>query len=1055
MRKFALWVKVVVTLLFVFSSIAYGQSQTVTGSVKDADKNTPLQGVTIKVLGTNTVAQTNEKGIFTIKASAGQTLIVSYVSYEQEKAVIGKSGLSFLLKAKSSELEDVVVTAMDIKRKPRELGYSVQTVKGKDIQETQRDNFVNSLQGRVSGLTVTPTTGLAGASSSIVLRGFNSLSLSNQPLFVVDGVIMDNQTIDENNNGGAALGLTSSLTQNNPNRTNDYTNRIADLNPNDIESVTVLKGPEATALYGSQASSGAIIISTKKIKTGAKFGVTYDNSFRFQEVNRFPQVNNDYAPGSNGTVAAPSTNGLLSGNFTYFGPAYPSGLQKFDNVKSFFKTGFSQTHNIGLDFGTKKSSFRFSGSFFDQDGVIPNNTYKKASFRLSNYTKVTKNLDFSASLSYTNSINNKPVRGAGGYLLDLYVWPVDNDIRNYVADSKGNKILLYNTNYNADIDNPIWNAKYNKSQDLISRWVATLGVNYNPFSWLNIAGRFGYDTYNSNGYLFIHPESYLLSAATGGSLDNYWRNYYGYNHTITATAKKTIGNWSGSLMGGTMWQDYQTQMYAISGTNFTDSVRTDSGNTRPNTRLRLQRALTGQYNLSTIREIAYFGQATLSYKNFLYFQYSHRFESASTLPAQNRNYNYPAGSVSLILTDLFPSIKRNNFLNYAKLRSSLASTARLNDPYSNQSYFVPNYSSSSIQGYSYYYTNNNPNLMPERQHTYEVGGEFKFFRNIFSLDAAYYNTLCLNQISQNFRASYGTGYVLNTQNAASLRNQGVELSLDVSTINKKDFGWNIHFNFNKMWSKVIDLPKSITTEYYLADTWIYGNARGGLIRGFSTGTITGYGYLRNNQGKILITPSTGLPVVDANFLVRGDRTPNFTLGTLNSFRYKNWSLNFLWDLKIGGDIFNATEEYLTYQGKSQKTADRKLTRVIQGVLNDGYQNTANPTKNTIAITPYFLNSYYTSMPEEEFIQKNVNWFRLRDITLNYYLPSSVINKLKGLKGLSVFATGNDLILITNYRGSDPAVNGVTAGSKGVGGYGFDYGNLPTPMSINFGLRANF
>jgi hypothetical protein len=213
--------------------------------------------------------------------------------------------------------------------------------------------------------------------------------------------------------------------------------------------------------------------------------------------------------------------------------------------------------------------------------------------------------------------------------------------------------------------------------------------------------------------------------------------------------------------------------------------------------------------------------------------------------------------------------------------------------------------------------------------------------------------------------------------------------------------------------------------------------------------------MRNNAGQILISPTTGLPIVEGTFTVIGDRMPKFTLGTLNSLSYKNWSLNFLWDLKVGGDVFNATDMYLTYQGKSKRTADREVPRIIEGVLQDGLQNTSTPTKNTIVVVPYYQQTYYTSMPEEEFVQHNVNYLRLRDITLSYTLPPSALKRMHVFRSLSLFATGNDLILMTNYRGADPAVNGNTAGSNGVGGMGFDYGSLPTPIAVNLGLKAIF
>lgn len=1047
MRKIASMMKVVVLLLFIFSLPSYGQSQTTSGIVQDADKNTPLAGVTVKVVGTNTVSQTNDNGVFTIKAAKGQTLAISYIGFGSRKVTVTGTRLAISLKGEAAELADVVV-AMDLKRKPRELGYSVQTVKGSEIKETQRDNFVNSLQGRVAGLTVTPTSGVAGASSGIVLRGFNTMSGSNQPLFVVDGIILDNQTLNENSQGGTGVGLASDL----PNRNNDYTNRIADLNPNDIESVTILKGPEATALYGSQASSGAIVITTKKAKaTGGKIIVSYDDNFRMQKVTHFAALDNNYGPGVNGVPTAPP----LVGQFTSFGPAWPSDTKQYDNLHHFFQTGFSQTHNLGLEFGGKNVGFRFSAQYLADQGVVPHNNYTKYNFKLSNNTKIGKYIDFSPSIAFINSDNTKPLKGTSGYLLDLYAWPANNDILNF-EDAKGNKQLIFNA-YNADYDNPLWSAKNNKTGDVTNRWVATLGVNINPFPWLTVSGRFGYDTYKQDGYLFTHPESYLLAAAVGGTLDNYYRTYSGYNHTITATVKKSIGNFTTRLMVGTMWQDLETKQFGVVGNHLIDSTSTDSSNTTPGSRTRLLRNYFGLPNESILREMRYFGEASIGYKNVIFLTYSHSFETASTLPAKNRNYNYPGASLSVILSDIFPGLKKGNILNYAKLRGSLASTARLNDPYTNQSVFVNNQSSSAIPGFTYGYTNANPDLSPERQHTYEVGTELRLFNNSISLEAAYYNTLCLDQISQGYRASYATGFVLNTGNVSSLRNQGVELTLDVTPIKKTDFTWNIRFNFNHMWSKILTLPTAIglLNDYYNSDTYLSGNVRGGLVRGHSTGTITGFGYTRNNAGQIIINPATGLAVVDANNYVRGDRSPAFTLGTLNRFTYKNWNLSFLWDLKVGGDIYNGTDYFLTNLGKSARTANRKTPIVVQGVLNDGLQNTANPTKNTIVVNPYYTNTYYTTLPDEEFIQHDVNWLRLRDVSLSYMLPEKTIHKIKGLKSMNVFLTANDLVLITNYQGADPAVNANNPGTSGVGAYGFDFGSPPTPLSLSVGLRATF
>ena len=1061
MRKFTN--RLIAILFFLIPLITQAQSP-VTGKVLD-EKGKPVAGATVLLKGAKTGTKTDANGNFTINAKPGDVLVISSVNFGTQQTKVKDGGnVSINMIAKDGTLDEVVVTAMDIKKNPRELGYSVQTVKGTDIAETQRENFVNSLQGRVSGLSVTPTTGTAGASSGIILRGFNSLSGTNQPLFVIDGVIADNTTFNSNSQGGSGIGLASDGN----NRNIDNTNRIADINPNDIESVTVLKGPEATALYGSQASSGAIVITTKKAKiTGKKIAITYDNNFRMQKLTRFAEVNNEYGPGASNGTPDPV------GRFTSFGPKWPTGTQLYDNLHHFYKTGFSQTHNLGVEFGTKNVGFRASGQYLNNSGVVPNNYYTKYSARLSNTTKIGKYITITPSFAYSYADNKKPTKGSSSYLMSLYQWPANNDIRRY-EDDYGGKLTLFNANPNSDFDNPIWSSKNNIMGDITRRLISTLGIDIKPFKWLSLAGRFGYDTYKTDGYIMIHPQSFYLVASTLGTLENYYTTYKGYNHTITASANKEWKGFTGKLLVGTMWQDFQTEQTAVFGNHIADSIvagrlykngsiitsfnPTDSNQTIPNSRTRLARNVKGLPNLRIFREMAYFAEASVGYKNVVFLTYSQRFEKASPIPPKNNNYHYPGASISMILSDIFPIMKKGEILDYFKLRASLANTARLNDPYSNQRVFVNNQSSSNNPGntYTYSFTNNNPDLVPERQSTYEIGTEMRFLNNRITLEGAYYNTLCTKQISQGFRASYATTAVLNTTNASSLRNEGVELTLNLTPVKKKNFNWNINFNFTHNWSKVLTLPESIGlyNDYYNSDTYI-SNVRGGLIRGNSTGTITGSTYQRNQKGQILINPATGIPLFNGGNQLIADRNPDFTLGTLNTFKYKNWSLSFLWDLKMGGDIYNGTEQVLTGIGKSARTANRNYPIVVDGVLNDGLQNTANPTKNSIVIIPYFLSTYYTQMPDEEFIQKDVNWLRLRDVTLNYRLPEKLVKRVKYLKGMSFFITGNDLILSTNYRGADPSINANNPGTLGVGGYGMDLGNAPTPIALSFGLKASF
>ena len=1062
MRKFK--IKIALLLFYIVPLIT--SAQVITGRVLDERSSSPINGASVisKRKGTNT----DNNGNFTIAAVSGDILIVSSVGYSSKSVRVGmETSITVRLADASIKLEDVeVVTAMDIKRNPRELGYSVQKVDGKEIQETQRDNFLNSLQGRVAGATVTSTSGSPGASSSIVLRGFNSLSLSNQPLFVIDGVLVDNQTVDENSNGGSGVGLVergAGLTSTN-NRNSDYNNRISDINPNDIETITVLKGPEATALYGSQASSGAIIITTRKSKTN-KLGIQYDNSFRIQKLTRFPEIFDGFTNGVNGDS---------SSLFRYFGPAYGPNTQKFDNKKTFFRTGLSQTHNLGVDFGFKESKFRFSSSYLTQQGVIPTNDYKRINIKLSNTTKFNKYIDISPSVAYTKTDNNKVLRSAGGFLLALLAWPTTNDIGASQGDN-ASKVPLFSANPNSDFDNPLFNVNNNKNKETTDRVNLAMGVNIHPFKGLDIAGRFGYEKYSTDGHLRYHPLSYYISAGVGGIQDNFNRKYNGYNHTITATGRKTIAkNFNFRIMGGTMWQDYETEMYAVSGNFIVDSIvsgkmykngkiltnadynslpgPSDSNATRVASRQRLLRNVLGEYNQQRLRQFAYFGEFAFNYKNLVFFNYTHRFEEASTLPQKNRKFNYPGGSVSIIATDIFPALKKGNVLNYLKLRGSLAGTARLNSPYSTQSVFVNNLSSGG--GFSYGFFNNNPELGPERQKTFEVGTEMRFAKNRVTVDASYYNTLNKSQIIENFRLSYGTGYVLNTQNAGSTRNRGVEVSLNAILIKKESFNWSTQFNFNKQRNKIIELPKNVSL-YYLSDANAFGNAATGVVLNGTTTSISGFGYARNSGGQMLINPATGLPVIDGTQRVRGDRLPDFTLGWSNNIRYKSWSLSFLWDLKVGGDIYNGNNQFLTSIGRSKFTADRLTPRVVAGVLQDGLENSANPTKNTIEVVPYYNENYYRLLPEEEFIEKDINWFRLRDITIKHDFNKNVYRKIKGLKSLGVFITANDVLLFTNYSGADPSVNANTAGTRGVGTFGFDYGTLPAQLSLNLGIRASF
>jgi hypothetical protein len=356
---------------------------------------------------------------------------------------------------------------------------------------------------------------------------------------------------------------------------------------------------------------------------------------------------------------------------------------------------------------------------------------------------------------------------------------------------------------------------------------------------------------------------------------------------------------------------------------------------------------------------------------------------------------------------------------------------------------------SSYGGYGYGFTGPNPSLRPEFAKSYELGSEMGFFQDRLGLDVTVYRKTTTDQIVNDVRASYATGFILFNLNGASTRNQGLEITARGAPVRGNSFSWDVLANFERARGKVLKLPNDFP-EAYVSDTWLYGNVRNGVAPGLSTMSLTGRFYLRNNAGQLLIDPSTGLPLISSTFIDAGyDRQPKFTIGLSNTFRYNRVGLDFLVDIRKGGDVFNATQHYLTQRGLSLQTLDRETPRVIPGVLRDGKENSANPTANNIVIVPAAQTLYYQNMSEELFIEKNINWLRLRDVTVSYNLPDRYLN------GARLFLTATDLALWTNYSGLDPIVNGNTAAVGGSGAAGIDYGNFPMPRGINLGVKVGF
>ena len=540
----------------------------------------------------------------------------------------------------------------------------------------------------------------------------------------------------------------------------------------------------------------------------------------------------------------------------------------------------------------------------------------------------------------------------------------------------------------------------------------------------------------------------------GGRIEDYNQRYRGYNTNFITTVKKTIGDFNIKFLAGQSLDDRTTTTWSTRGDSVLDRARnspTKSINVDEYTSFlkRLNSKTQGRDTLTLQRSIGLFGDLAISYKNFLYLNASGRNDWLAEFPPDKRSYFYPAISTSFVFSELLP---KSNFLSLGRLRLSYAKTGKRVAPYSNQSVYTNAVSSTNGYGNAYGFGANNPDLFPESQKTMEIGTELKFFKSRVSLDVAWYKIDISKSVAANARPSYATGFILYTSNIADLTNRGLEASLNINWIKTKTIGWSSKFNFNRMQNKVTQLA---LPEFYNSDSWLAGY-RASLYRGLPTTTIGGLTYLRNNAGQRLIDPTLGYPISNPNYVKIGDRNPDFNLGITNNFNYKNLRVSFTLDWKQGGDVLNGTEQQLVIQGLSKRTLDREVTRIIPGVLNDGLQNSANPTINTIPINPFYQNDYYQGRTfASDFIEHDVNWLRLRDLTVSYSLGNKILNHLKLFSAVSAFVTGTDLFILTNYSGVDPSSNGNTPATGGVGGFAIDLGNTPTPVGINVGLRVSF
>lgn len=1015
--------------VFLLTVSALAQDKTITGKVTSADDGSAVPGVTIRVKRTSSTVLSGSDGSYTIKAAQGDVLTFAFIGMTTEERTVGAASvINVSLKSSSSQLNEVIVTAYGIERSKKSLGYEAQSLKGTEIAQTQRDNFINALQGRLAGVTITPTNGLPGSSSQIIIRGAVSLDGDNQPLFVVDGLPISNNTFSEY----------SLVGQGTYNRNNDYSNRAMDINPEDIESVTILKGPEASALYGTQGASGAVVITTRKAKAGTA-RVSYSNSFRAENAYRFPDVQTEYGDGAGGIFDEEVR------TRTYFGAKYPAKYPLYNNLANFYGTGWTQTHNATVEGGSEALSLRANAKYTDQNGVIDGTGYKSLNVRLSGNAKISPKISASASMNMISSKTDKTYKGSGSPMLSVLTWPRIIDIRDRYTATGDRRTVT--GSYSAELDNPIWAMENNPNNEKTSRVMTNVGLTYKPTSWLNFQGNVGADLYTTSGMGAYHPQSYNANVSggsyAGGGINTFSDSFVGWSGTFVASAKKTYGKFTPTLRLGYDISDIRDQITSQFGTRFYQAKFYSMNNVDPTT----QRVA---YSDGVKRRMGAFAQAEFAYDDLLFVNFTGRQDYSSTLPIDNYSFFYPAISMSFVFSDL---MKNQTWLSQGKLRASWGQSGKD----ARVAYITKNRllaQSTTGGGFGVDVTLGNPDLRAEFTTSREVGLDFGFLKDRLTANVTYYNNSTDGQITAP-RLSYATGGILEYINSGVVRNQGMEVTLGGSPIKKPNFAWNVNVNVTRIKSKITALPGDQET-FYVSDTWLFDNVRRQYLLGSSMSALASQEFLRNNNGDILINPANGMPIKSTLWTQIGDTAPDFGVGLTNNFTFKNFNLSFLIDMRKGGDVYNATELYLYARGMSTRSLDREQPRIIKGVLRDGLENTTNPTQNNIVVIPYITTSYYSTYYNTlDFLEKDINWIRLKDITLAYSLPKTLLQRSKIIKTASVFFTGTDLFMLTNYKGVDPSINGLSAASGGVAGNGIDYGSFGSTRGYNFGVRIGF
>jgi TonB-linked SusC/RagA family outer membrane protein len=1040
------------SILIACASVSWAQVR-IQGTVKDSKTKAGLPGVGVKVENTTIGTATDVNGNYTLDIGTGNVnLVFSFIGYTPKTvSAAGKTKLDVELAEDVKNLGQVVVTALGITKDQRSLGYATQTVGGKDVVGSGETNMIQGLAGKASGVQVIGSGGTPGASSKIMIRGPHSFQGNGEPLIVIDGVPIDNSTQDAN------------LASDNPFNGNldgvNQSNRGIDIDPNDIESVNILKGPAATALYGVRGGNGALVITTKR-GTKGNIRATYSTSIEFNQVNKLPKRQTTYGQGFGGGQLDSLGNPIAEGDYDTYDPASSAGTPNswgprisnipggkvYDNQKDFFRTGVSFNNNLSVSGGSENASVRLSLGQTRQNGVIPNTNFNRYSVRLSGDAKLSEKIDVSATINYVRSGGTRAQNGSNlsGVMLGLLRSPASFNMHGDGADGYMNADGTQRQYY-AFYDNPYWSVYQNPYKDQVDRVNGNFFMKYKPAKWFFASYRIGTDAYTDQGTQQFALGSWAPPNSPNGQLELSTSRYQNVYGDLLLNFEGNIKEkWFGTLrLGNNFWYTKTSSAYER-GRDFVLPNFYNMSNA------------TNYYaanGASETRSTALFFDMELEYNKIVYLNVTGRNEWHSTFLPGKASFFFPSVNGSFVFSEL---LKETKGFSFGKLRVGYAvagvpplgayntrtylSQPLLTDGYTNGNSFP--FLGVNGFGYSSLGQLGNGKLKPEVNRNVEFGADLRFLDNTIRLDVNYFNQKSKNMLlTVQLPSTSGMKYTY--VNAASMVNQGVEITLGVDVFKRENFKWTIDLNGTYFRNEVKTLYKDI--EQFDIESG-FEDANAYAIIGQPMGVFYGTKWQRDASGNLVIG-ADGLPIVDSKRGVIGNPWPKFYGGLRNSFTVKNFTFGFLWDYRIGGDIWCGTIARMNRIGVTEGTVDRDQTYLIKGVKEDG-------TANDISISAWDYWRAYKGDAAGISAAENAiydgSWLRLRELSFGYTFRVS--NVKSPVKSVGLNFTCRNLILITKYPGVDPETSLTGSGSL-INGY--DYFNNPGTRSYILGVNVNF